>query len=142
MHLRDVFPADGPAMVPAAFLPAGVENALAEVISWLVIVIVPVALLALYGWIHVLPEKIEEKRAHPQTAAIKALCLLSLFFGGLLWPVALLWANTKPVMYKLAYGVDESDHKTAGGDDDDASDIAESKITTLPSAPTLPEEEG
>jgi hypothetical protein len=34
------------------------------------------------------------------------LCLLSLCFGGLLWPIAWLWAYTKPVLHKLAYGTD------------------------------------
>jgi hypothetical protein len=32
--------------------------------------------------------------------------LLSLFFGGMLWPLAWLWAYSKPVLYKMAYGVD------------------------------------
>ena len=36
------------------------------------------------------------------------MCLLSLVFGGLLWPIAWLWAYTKPVGYKLAYGTDKS----------------------------------
>ena len=35
------------------------------------------------------------------------MCLLSLVFGGLLWPIAWLWAYTKPVGYKLAYGTDK-----------------------------------
>ena len=57
--------------------------------------------------VHVLPEKIAHKRHHPQLEAIKTLCLLSLVFGGLLWPIAWLWAYTKPVGYKLAYGTDK-----------------------------------
>ena len=98
-----------PLLIPA-FLPPAVENTIAEVISWMVIVVVPVVLLAVYWWLHIQPEKIAEKRNHPQAAAIKELCILSLFFGGLLWPLAWLWAHTKPVMYKLAYGVDEVEH--------------------------------
>ncbi|MDF3014689.1 MAG: hypothetical protein K0Q78_2893, partial [Cellvibrio sp.] len=35
--------------------------------------------------------------------------LLSLVFGGLLWPIAWLWAFTKPVNYKMAYGTDKHD---------------------------------
>ena len=64
----------------------------------------------------VLPEKIAEKRHHPQAPAIKTLCLLSLFFGGLLWPLAWLWAYSKPVLYKMAYGVDKV--KPAHGEQD------------------------
>jgi hypothetical protein len=54
--------------------------------------------------VHVLPELIAEKRHHPQKQAIKTLCILSLFFGGLLWPLAWLWAYTRPVMFRSAYG--------------------------------------
>ena len=53
-----------------------------------------------------MPEKIAEKKKHPQTHAIHCLCLLSLVFGGLLWPIAWLWAYTKPVLHKMAYGTD------------------------------------
>ena len=28
-------------------------------------------------------------------------------FGGLLWPIAWLWAYTRPVGYKMAYGTDK-----------------------------------
>jgi hypothetical protein len=57
--------------------------------------------------VHVLPEKIAEKRHHPQRDAIQTLCLLSLLFGGLLWPLAWLWAYTKPVAYRGAYGTEK-----------------------------------
>ena len=67
----------------------------------------PVALIVVFWMVHVLPEKIAHKRHHPQFEAIKTLCLLSLVFGGLLWPIAWLWAYTKPVGYKLAYGTDK-----------------------------------
>ena len=36
---------------------------------------------------------------------------LSLVFGGLLWPIAWIWAYTKPVMHKLAYGTDRASHE-------------------------------
>ena len=64
-------------------------------------------LIVLFWMVHVLPEKIAHKRHHPQLEAIRTLCLLSLVFGGLLWPLAWLWAYTKPVGYKLAYGTDK-----------------------------------
>jgi hypothetical protein len=58
--------------------------------------------IAVFWIVHILPEKIAEKRKHPQAKAIQTLCLLSLVFGGLLWPIAWLWAYSKPVLYKLA----------------------------------------
>ena len=57
--------------------------------------------------VHILPEKIAHKRHHPQFEAIRTLCLLSLVFGGLLWPIAWIWAYSKPVMHKMAYGTDK-----------------------------------
>lgn len=79
----------------------------ADVLTWVVIVIVPIAAIYLFWMVHILPEKIAEKRHHPQKDAIKTLCLLSLAFGGMLWPIAWLWAYTKPTLYKLAYGTDK-----------------------------------
>jgi hypothetical protein len=72
-----------------------------------VLFLVPAVGIVVFWVVHVLPEKIAEKRHHPQTAAITTLCLLSLVFGGLLWPIAWLWAFTKPVMHRMAYGTDK-----------------------------------
>jgi len=72
-----------------------------------VLVIAPITVIVLFWLVHILPEKIAEKKKHPQAKAIQVLCLLSLAFGGMLWPLAWLWAYSKPVMYKLAYGTDE-----------------------------------
>ena len=79
---------------------------IANVISWVAIVIAPIIGIAIFWLVHILPEKIAEKKKHPQTKAIQCLCLLSLCFGGLLWPLAWLWAYSKPVLHKLAYGTD------------------------------------
>jgi len=79
----------------------------ADVLAWVVLLLVPIAGIYLFWKVHILPEIIAEKRHHPQKDAIKTLCLLSLLFGGLLWPIAWLWAYSKPVMYKLAYGTDK-----------------------------------
>lgn len=78
----------------------------ANILSWAVLVIVPVVGITVFWLVHILPEKIAEKRKHPQAKAIQTLCLLSLVFGGMLWPLAWLWAYSKPVLYKMAYGTD------------------------------------
>jgi hypothetical protein len=76
-------------------------------IAWFVIIFVPIGAIVLFWLVHILPEKIAHKRHHPQRDAIQTLCLLSLVFGGLLWPIAWLWAYTKPVGYKVAYGTEK-----------------------------------
>jgi CBS domain containing-hemolysin-like protein len=98
-----------PAPARASFLQGDALDALANGIAWAALIIVPVAAIAVFWIVHILPEKIAEKRRHPQLSAIKTLCLLSLVFGGLLWPIAWLWAYTKPVLHKIAYGTDVDD---------------------------------
>jgi Protein of unknown function (DUF3302) len=100
------------AMAPAAyasFLPPEMMDTMATYIAWFVVIFVPIGAIVVFWMLHVLPEKIAHKRHHPQQDAIHTLCLLSLLFGGLLWPIAWLWAYTKPVTYKLAYGTEKHD---------------------------------
>jgi len=82
-------------------------DAVADVLAWIVLIIVPVGGIILFWLVHILPEQIAEKRHHPQQEAIKTLCLLSLVFGGLLWPIAWLWAYTRPIGYRMAYGTEK-----------------------------------
>ncbi len=98
-----------PAVARASFLPPELMDSAAMGLAWFVIIFVPIGGILLFWMVHVLPEKIAHKRHHPQTDAIKTLCLLSLVFGGLLWPIAWLWAYVKPVGYRLAYGTEKHD---------------------------------
>ena len=82
-------------------------DTVADVMAIVVLIVVPVVVIVVFWLIHILPEKIAEKRHHPQKAAINTLCLLSLFFGGLLWPLAWIWAYSRPVGYRMAYGTDK-----------------------------------
>src|SRR6476646_872668 len=93
----------------ASFLSGEALDTAATVIAWVVICVVPIVCIVLFWLVHVLPEKIAEKRHHPQKDAIHTLCLLSLVFGGLLWPIAWLWAYTKPIGYRMAYGTEKHD---------------------------------
>ncbi len=106
----------------ASFLPPEVMAVAADWIALFVLCVVPIGAIVLFWLVHVLPEKIAEKRHHPQKDAINTLCLLSLVFGGMLWPIAWLWAYTRPVGYKVAYGTDkhedyfvEMGHKARSG---------------------------
>jgi hypothetical protein len=91
----------------AAFLSGDALDTAADWLALFVIFVVPCVVIVLFWIVHVLPEKIAHKRHHPQRDAIQTLCLLSLVFGGLLWPIAWLWAFTKPVGYRVAYGTDK-----------------------------------
>jgi CBS domain containing-hemolysin-like protein len=77
----------------ASFLSGDALAKAANIVAIVVLVVVPIA----------------HKNHHPQTKAIQCLCLLSLVFGGMLWPLAWLWAYTKPVLHKMAYGTDKAD---------------------------------
>jgi len=82
-------------------------DAVANGMAWFVLIVMPVVGIALFWIVHVLPEKIAEKRHHPNKDAIHVLCLLSLVFGVMLWPFAWLWAYTRPVVHKMAYGTEK-----------------------------------
>jgi hypothetical protein len=108
-----------PRAAHASLLSPEAEDALATFLALFVIFVVPIVLIVLFWLVHILPEKIAHNRHHPQFEAIRTLCLLSLVFGGLLWPIAWIWAYSKPVLYKMAYGSDVNpeaagSHGTAG----------------------------
>ena len=95
-----------PLLAYASFMPAHLIDGFANIISWIVLIVLPIGFIALFWFVHIWPDTVAKRRQHPQRDAIHALCVLSLFFGGLLWPFAYLWAYTRPTMYKLAYGTD------------------------------------
>ncbi|MCC7218276.1 MAG: DUF3302 domain-containing protein [Burkholderiales bacterium] len=105
--LAALFALLAPSAVHASFLSGETLDTAADWLALFVIFLVPVVAIVVFWLVHVLPERFAEKRHHPQAQAIQVLCLLSLVFGGLLWPIAWLWAFTRPVGYKMAYGTDK-----------------------------------
>ena len=93
----------------ASFLSGEMVDKAADVLTIIILILVPIVAVVIFWLVHILPEKFAHKRHHPQRDAIQILCLLSLLFGGLLWPLAWLWAFTKPVAYRMAYGTDKHD---------------------------------
>ena len=113
-----------PTPARASFLHGETLDTVASVIAWFAFIIVPPVLIVAFLAVHIIPEKIAEKRHHPQLGAIKCLCFLSLVFGGLLWPLAWLWAYSKPVFHKMAYGTDvDESHKQSGGEKSGTSEL-------------------
>ena len=98
-----------PGLAHASFLSGDTLDAAANVLAWFVLIVMPFAAIGAFLYVHVLPEVIAERQHHPHKQSIKVLCILSLFFGGLLWPFAWLWAYTKPVGYRAIYGTERHD---------------------------------
>jgi hypothetical protein len=153
MRLRKAIPsilAKAAVLVPAAaqasFLPPEAMDTAATILAWVVIFVAPVIAIGLFLVVHVLPEKIAEKNHHPQQSAIKTLCFLSLVFGGMLWPIAWLWAFTRPVVYRAAYGTEKHEHyfvemgeKAANGELDQLElDHLRDELAEMASRGTLP----
>jgi hypothetical protein len=91
----------------ASFLAGEALDTAANVLAWFVLIAMPPVGIALFWMVHVLPQKAAEKRHHPQKEAIHVLCLLSLVFGGLLWPIAWLWAYSRPVVAAMSMGTEK-----------------------------------
>jgi len=116
----------------ASFLSGDALDTAADWMAIFVICVVPIVVIVLFWLVHILPEKVAEKRHHPQRDAITTLCLLSLAFGGLLWPIAWLWAYTRPIGYKLAYGSEKhEDYFVEMGERAKAGDLVEHDIAHL-----------
>jgi hypothetical protein len=114
-----------PSRAHASLFQGETLDSIANGISWVVLVIGPIIGIAVFWMVHILPEKIAEKKKHPQAKAIQCVCLLSLCFGGILWPLAWLWAYTKPVLHKMAYGADvDESHGHGGKHADEAQELA------------------
>src|SRR2546430_6956189 len=105
-----------PSRAHASMFHGETLDSVANVMAWFAFISVPPVLIVAFLAVHIIPEKVAERRHHPQLGAIKCLCFLSLVFGGLLWPIAWLWAYSKPVFHKMAYGtdVDRSHAKPVG----------------------------
>ena len=116
----------------ASFVSGDALDTMADWLAIFVICVVPIGVIVVFWLVHILPEKVAEKRHHPQKDAITTLCLLSLAFGGLLWPIAWLWAYTRPVGYRLAYGTDKhEDYYTEMGDRAKAGKLVGNEIAHL-----------
>jgi CBS domain containing-hemolysin-like protein len=116
----------------ASFFAGEALDTAANVISWFVLIVMPPAAIGLFWMVHVLPQKAAEKRHHPQKEAIHVLCLLSLVFGGLLWPIAWLWAYSRPTMHALAHGTERhEDFFTEQAELAEAGELTQQQIAML-----------
>ena len=95
-----------------AVVTGALADTVADWMSVFILLVMPPAAIYLFWILHILPEKAAKKRNHPQKDAIHMLCLLSLVFGGLLWPIAMLWAYVRPMGMRVALVEAEHLHAT------------------------------
>ena len=67
-----------------------------DIFALLVLLVIILSALAVFVWAAMLPGKVALKRSHPQAEAINVAGWVGMVFGGLFWPLALIWAFTKP----------------------------------------------
>ena len=121
-----------PGFAHASFLSGDALDTVANWLAWFIIVVVPIAGIVIFLGIHVLPEKIAEKRHHPHKAAIKTICILSLFFGGMLWPIAWIWAYTRPIGFRAIYGTERhEDYYLEMGDKARRGELSDEELALL-----------
>ena len=68
-----------------------------DYIAFAVFALLFVAALVVIVIVGKMPGQIARKRGHPQADAITAAGWIGVATGGLLWPIALIWAFLKPV---------------------------------------------
>ena len=85
---------------------------MADILAWVVLFIAPVIGITVFWLVHILPEKIAEKRHHPQAMrSRRCVCCR--------WSSAACCGRSpgcgrtrRPVLYKMAYGADTVKHGT------------------------------
>jgi fatty acid desaturase len=67
-----------------------------DIFALVVLVILVIMVVAIWVFLSMMPGKIAKKRQHPQAEAITVCGWLGGLTLGILWPVAFVWAYTKP----------------------------------------------
>ena len=71
-----------------------------DIFAFVVFGVLLVAAVVVVVTLGSLPGQIAHKRGHPQAAAITVASWLGVATGGILWPLALIWAFLKPAAGK------------------------------------------
>jgi hypothetical protein len=79
-----------------------------DIMAFVVFGVLLVAVVVIVVTLGSLPGQIAHKRGHPQAAAITVAGWLGLVTGGVLWPLALIWAFLTPAAVKPALSAPQS----------------------------------
>lgn len=93
-------------------------------LALIILIIVIVAVVYGFIWIHDIPYRLAKKRNHPNLHAIHIACWLSLFTLHALWPFVFLWAITSKPQFEVIIVGERGAEKSATGKVIDASDSA------------------
>jgi prepilin signal peptidase PulO-like enzyme (type II secretory pathway) len=66
-----------------------------DVFALIVLLVLALTVIAVLGVLGALPGRIARDRKHPQADAIAVGGWVGLLFGGVLWPLILIWAYTR-----------------------------------------------
>ena len=64
-----------PLLAQASFMPTHLIDGFANIISWIVLIVLPIGFIALFWFVHIWPDTVAKRRQHPQRDAIHALCV-------------------------------------------------------------------
>ncbi len=67
-----------------------------DIFAWIVLITILFAAVIIFVVLARLPGRIATRRKHPQAEAINVAGWLGLFFFGIIWVLALIWAFTVP----------------------------------------------
>ncbi len=67
-----------------------------EIFAWIVLAVLLIAGVVIWFVLAMLPGRVARARNHPQADAINVAGWLGALFGGVFWPLALIWAFYKP----------------------------------------------
>jgi hypothetical protein len=63
-----------------------------DIFAWIVLIVLLASAVFVVVFMAMLPGMIARKRNHPWAAAVEVAGWVTLFFGFVLWPVAVIWA--------------------------------------------------
>lgn len=63
-----------------------------DIFAWIVLIVLVASTVFVVVFMAMLPGMIAKKRNHPYAEAVTVAGWVTLFFGFVLWPVALIWA--------------------------------------------------
>ena len=69
-----------------------------DVFALIVLGVLLITAIVVFGVLGALPGRIARNRRHPQADAIAVGGWLGLLFGGVLWPVMMIWAYSRSVL--------------------------------------------